>query len=197
MTMLQMNYGNYAALLPKFYNKDKQMQDTPEMTPEMYAELAGEQAQSQVAPQAMAQPAPQQEQQPQTPDEVAQAKELLGLGQTENTISELQAQMQIMQEDKLRDSLSAKYPDVPYDIVKKEIAKLDGVNPEFAHAMRTTPEAMEMAYKAAQVSIQPQEKPDNLTDGAGGGGQGENLDEVVRTGKANDYDLGQFIIGGK
>jgi hypothetical protein len=169
--------------------------NTPQMTPEMYAELAGQpdpQAQPDpVAPQAQPQPDPQ------TPDEVEQAKELLGLSQTEDTVSQLQAQMQSMQEDKIRDSMSAKYPDIPYEIVEKEIAKVEAINPQFAQAMRTTPDGMDMAYRASQASMRPQEKPDNLTDGESGGGQGENLDEVVRKGNASDYDLGQFIIGGK
>jgi len=166
------------------------MKNTPEMTPEMYAELAGEEApQSQVAPQPEAQP--------QGVDEVAQAKDLLGIAQTEDTVSQLQAQMQTMQEEKIRDSMSAKYPDIPYDIVEKEIAKVEAINPQFAQAMRTTPDGMDMAYRASQASMSPQEKPDNLTDGESGGGQGENLDEVVRKGDANDYDLGKFILGGK
>ncbi len=61
--------------------------------------------------------------------------------------------------------------------------------------MRGTEEGMDMAYRATQASIQPQEKPDNLTDGESGGGQGENLEEMVTKGEANDFDLGKYIIG--
>ena len=91
--------------------------------------------------------------------------------------------------------MTAKYPDIPYDIVQKEIDKVASINPQFAEAMKTTPEGMEMAYRSAQALIKPQEKPDNLTDGESGGGQGENLDEMIMKGEADDFNLGKFIIG--
>jgi hypothetical protein len=166
----------------------------PQMTPEMYAELQAQQEQpAPVETQAPAQQEPQQVQQqpaPATPpeDDVAQAKELLG-------VSEMQEQIKAMQADRVKESMSSKYPDIPYELVEKEIEKVAKINPAFADSMRTTQEGMDMAYRSAQALIQPKEKPDNLTDGESGGGQGENLDEMVGKGEADDYNLGKFILG--
>ena len=169
------------------------MENAPQMTPEMYAELQGQgQApEAQVPPQQQevqpqAQPQPEAGVPPQ--DDVTQAKELLG-------ISEMQEQMNEMKAEKIRESMTSKYPDIPYEIVQKEIDKVTAINPQFGEAMKTTQEGMEMAYRSAQALTKPQEKPDNLTDGESGGGQGENLDEMVMKGQADDFNLGQFIIG--
>lgn len=168
------------------------------MTPEMYAELQGQAPEAQMPPQ-QPETQPQPQLQPEAgvapQDEVAQAKELLGISQTEDMVTKMQEQMNEMKAEKIRDSMTAKYPDIPYDIVQKEIDKVASINPQFAEAMKTTPEGMEMAYRSAQALIKPQEKPDNLTDGESGGGQGENLDEMVMKGEADDFNLGKFIIG--
>lgn len=163
------------------------MENAPEMTPEMYAELNVQQA-TRTEEQIPAQQVPME-------DELASAKEALGLDKTEQTMSDMQNQMNTMMEDGLKQTMANKFPNIPYEIVEKEIAKVEAINPEFAASMRTTQQGMEMAYKTAQASITPKEKPDNLTDGESGGGQGEDIVETIRNGKANDFDLGDFIIG--
>jgi len=60
--------------------------------------------------------------------------------------------------------------------------------------MRTTEDGMNMAYAAAQAGMTPNEKPDNLTDGENGGGQGEELNNQVLKGQANDGQLGDYIL---
>ena len=170
------------------------------MTPEMYAELQGQgQAPEPQTPpqqqevQSQAQPQPEAGVPPK--DDVAQAKELLGISQTEDMVTKMQEQMNEMKTEKIRESMTAKYPDIPYEIVQKEIDKVASINPQFAEAMKTTEDGMEMAYRSAQALIKPQEKPDNLTDDESGGGQGENLDEMIMKGEADDFNLGKFIIG--
>ena len=195
---------------------------TPKITPEMYAELmagqqdpqagqvppqAGQQepytgqispqagqippAQDAMAGQQTQQPAgvaPAQEPQAPRPEDIEEAKKLLGVDGLQNTLEQLVA-------DRVKESVSAKYPDVPYDIVEKEIEKVAKIDPNFAKAMRTTPEGMEMAYRSAKAAYKPQEKPDNLTEGEGGGGQNDDpTEDLVRQGKADDFTLGNYIL---
>ena len=182
---------------------------TPEITPEMYAELmAGQQdpqqtnqtipqtgqvppAQDPTMMQQMQQPAgtpPAQEPEAPRPEDIEEAKKLLGVDGLQSTLEQLVA-------DRVKESISAKYPDVPYDIVEKEIEKVEKIDPNFAKAMRTTPEGLEMAYRSAKAAYKPQEKPDNLTEGEGGGGQNDDpTEDLVKQGKADDFTLGNYIL---
>lgn len=177
---------------------------TPQMTPEMYEELManGGQPQGEVQPQGNMQPQGEVQQQPQPQPQpqqgdIDQAKDLLGIAKTEETVSQLQSQLQSLQSEKVQKEIGSKYPDVPFDVVEKEIEKIEKINPEMGSFMRSNPEGMDMAYKATQAAIKPQETPDNLTDGESGGGQSENLDEIVSKGEADDFNLGKFILGNK
>jgi len=162
--------------------------EAPQMTPEQIAMMQQEQ--------------PAQEPQAPAPDEVETAKDMLGINQQQEaiatqgeTINGLKSQLAQMQQKEVTDELTKKYPDIPTDLVEKEIAKLEEVNPQFAEAMRSTPEGREMAYKAVMAEITPKEKPDNLTDGEGSGETMETLEEAVKGGKADDFQLGSFILG--
>jgi hypothetical protein len=143
--------------------------------------------QQQVAPK---QPAPQAEP---SPEEIEQAKKLLGLDKVER----IEEEFKELKSKAIRDQMHAKFPDVPDDVVEEEIKKFEAINPQLAEAMRTTPEGMEMAYKAAMASIRPSEKPDNLTNGSetGDGDRKDELSEKVKSGNADEVDLGSFILG--
>lgn len=184
------------------------MEQAPQVTPEMYAELMGQegqqptvqdnavqqpqqQQQTQMQQQGMRpeQPAMQQQPAEPTPDDIEQAKKLLGL-------NEIQEHLERMMAENVRAAVSAKYPDVPYEIVEKEIEKVAAIDPNFAKAMRTTPEGMDMAYRSAMAAYKPQEKPDNLTEDEGNGGQEEDpLLDKVKSGNADDVVLGDYILG--
>lgn len=173
---------------------------TPQMTPEMYAELqnGGQPPVQQPPMNAEVPPQPPVQQTPmggEPEDAVAQAKEMLGLGETEATIGQLQEQMRGMQTDKIKAEVGAKYADIPYELVEKEIEKIAQTSPQLADAMRSTAEGMDMAYRATQTAITPNEKPDNLTEGEAGGGQGEELESTIKEGKADDIALGNYILG--
>ncbi|WP_456390319.1 hypothetical protein [Hydrogenimonas sp.] len=197
------------------------MADAPQMTPEMYAELMARQVEGtqqedfpqmqpqpadagqgvppegQIPPQpapVAAQPQPAQQPPQQPEDEVAAARQLLGLDQTEQTIQQLQQQLAQVQQERVRAELSQKYPDVPFDIVEKEIEKVEKINPQFAEAMKTTPEGMDMAYRAALAAMKPKETPDNLTEGEGNTNSAETVEEAVKNGKAGDIQLGDYIL---
>ncbi|ADV46426.1 hypothetical protein [Nitratifractor salsuginis] len=185
------------------------MQETPPMTPEMYAELMqqqGQQPEGGVPPQAPAtdpgtmqppaQPAPAAPAAPQgepSPEEIEQARKLLGL----DKVDQMEQEFKQLKAKAIKDQMHAKFPNVPDDVVEEEIKKFEAVNPQLAEAMRTTPEGMEMAYKAALASIRPNEKPDNLTKGSETGeNEGkDDLAEKVKSGKADEVDLGSFILG--
>ena len=166
----------------------------------MYAELAGETMQQptqtqvpQQQPTTEQQPPVQQPiEQPQpepSPEDIEAAKKTLG-------IDVVQSQLEELVTENVKQAVSAKYPDIPFDVVEKEIEKVAAIDPNFAKSMRTTPEGMDMAYRAAMAAIKPQEKPDNITDGDnGGGGQENSLDEAIAKGEADDVGLGDYILG--
>jgi len=163
------------------------MQQPPEVTAEMLEEM-------------QQQPDPQMQEQPTAPtqepveEDINQAKKALGLHKTEEQVTLMRQQMEGLVQDGLKQTMATKFPSVPWELAEKEIAKMDAVNPDFAKSMRTTKEGMEMAYKTAQASYQTPNVPDTLTDGESGGGQGEDMSEVVRKGEANDLDLGQYVL---
>lgn len=180
------------------------MEQTPNVTPEMYAELMGQQDPQTQPPQQMQQPDPSQmqqgqpqpqmqqpEQQPQpepAPEDIEQAKKILGVDGMQQQLEQLVAQ-------NVRETVSKKYPDVPFELVEKEIEKVAAIDPNFAKAMKTTPDGLEMAYRSAMASYKPQEKPDNLTEGEGGSGQNDNpIEEAVMKGEADDVGLGDYIL---
>ncbi len=141
----------------------------------------------------------QQMQQPQQPqqqhgDDIAQAKSLLGIDQQASSIEQLQNRIDEMTRNEISSEMSRKYPGIPLDLVEKEIAKVEAISPEFAKKMRSTKDGMEMAYRAAKVAIEPQEDPDKITEGEGSPSR-EYLEDAVKGGKANDFDLGDYILG--
>jgi len=128
--------------------------------------------------------------------EIEEAKKLLGLDGYESKIAEMQNQLEAIESQRVQAAMASKYPDVPQDAVEEKIKQIEQVNPELAKTMRVTEAGLEMAYKAAMADILPREKPDKLTDEGGGGGGGEsNLEDLVKEGKADDFALGNFILG--
>jgi hypothetical protein len=181
------------------------MEQNPPMTPEMYAELMQQQGQqgqqtattegglppqTPPADPGMMQPPTQSEP---SPEEIEQAKKLLGL----DKVDQMEQEFKQLKAKAIQDQMHAKFPNVPDDVVEEEIKKFEAINPQLAEAMRTTPEGMEMAYKAALASIKPKETPDNLTNGSETGEEDRKNDlaEKVKTGKADEVDLGSFILG--
>ncbi|WP_456432656.1 hypothetical protein [Nitratifractor sp.] len=189
----------YAALLqdegqqPQTQTNDggqqPQMQAT--MTPE---EIAAAQAAMQMQAAQMQQaPAGSQ---PDTEDQLEEAKRLLGLDQTQEQLQAMQERLRQMELEKTEAELRAKFPDVPKEAVEQEIERIKKSDPNFAESLMATPAGLEMAYRAAAAAMKPKEAPDVLTDegGAGAGGE-DDIVEKVRTGKADDFTLGQYILG--
>ena len=163
--------------------------DGGQMTPEQFAAM-----QQQMAAAQQGQP---QGGEPTEDEQIAQARQVLGLDATEQQIAKMSQMLQQMQVEKTQAQMQAKYPDVPPDAVQQEIDKIAQSNPTLAEAMKTTPEGMEMAYRAALASLKPSGKPDNLTDEGGNGGQEETIEKAVSEGKADDFTLGDYILGMK
>ncbi len=167
----------------------------PQMTPE---QMMAMQQQQMMPPQ---QPMPTQPQQPQQPEpqgepDIEEAKKMLGIDQTQEALAQMQEKMKELEIEKTKSAVGAKYPDIPFDAVEKEIEKVKAINPQLADAMLTNPDAMEIAYKAVQASIKPQEEPDKITDGDGNGDADQNseLEERIKKGQANEAELGSFIL---
>jgi hypothetical protein len=147
----------------------------------------------QAAQQGMGQPQPQP-----TPEEIAAAQQALGIDKVNETVGALQEQLKAMEAEKIRAQMQAKYPNVPKDIVDQEIAKVKETNPALAAEMESTEMGLDMAYRAALAGMKPQGTPDNLTQGEGGtGGQQDDLEDRIKTGKADDFALGDYILGNK
>ena len=134
-----------------------------------------------------AQPPMQQEPAQPSPEDLEQAKKLLGLDAVEQELRELKI-------EKTRQAMASKYPDVPYELVEKEIEKVKAVNPALAESMLTNPDAMELAYKAAIASMMPKEQPDQILEGQGGGAADDNMEERIAKGEADDFTLGEYIL---
>ncbi len=133
---------------------------------------------------------------PQEPqgDPIEEAKKALGLEEQQKALEEMQRKLMEMEAEKAKAQLQAKYPNVPYNIVEEEIKKVEEVNPELAALMKVKPEAMEIAFKAALASIKPQEESDNITEGEGGGGNDDSIEEAIKKGEADELTLGEYII---
>lgn len=171
------------------------MENAPQMTPEQIAAMQEQQPpEGQVTPDPGQQPAQQPIPQQAPEDELATARDALGINAQNTSIEALQGQMLQMQQAGVTEKMAAKYPDIPFDLVQKEIDKVAAIDPDFADSMKTTEPGMDMAYKAAMAGIKPTEKPDNLTDGEGGGETIETLEAMVKEGKADDFQLGDYIL---
>ncbi len=161
----------------------------PALTPEQMAALQQQMMMQQQ--QAAAPQTPPAQEPPAEGDPVEEAKKMLGLDAQQQALQQMQEKLAEMEAQKAWAEIGSKYPDVPKDAVEQELEKLKQLDP----TADKNPLAIEMAYKAAIASSKPQEKPDNLTQGAGGGIGGENLEDAVKSGKADDFTLGEYILG--
>lgn len=161
-------------------------QPTPEEVAAMQAAQAGMEQQ------------PQQGQPQPTPEEIAAAQQALGIDKVNETVEVLQSKLKSMEAEKIQAQMQAKYPNVPKDIVEKEIAKVKETNPALAAEMESTEMGLDMAYRAALAGMKPQGTPDNLTQGEGGTGTTpDDIEDKIKSGKADDFMLGDYILGAK
>jgi len=165
------------------------MGDDLQITPEMQQQImAQQQMQQQQMQQQMAQePQAQQIQQAPTPEEIALAKKILGMDAIEQQLASITQQ-------NIQLEASKKYPTVPHNLVEQEIAKIEATNPALAKSMRTTPEGMEMAYKAVLSGLIPKDKPDDLTNDGDNSDAKNTLIDDIKSGKATEFGLGDYIL---
>lgn len=184
---------------PAIYQELVQQQGGEQM-PEGYGQQVAPQATPQIAPQAPQQVAPQMvqpEQQAPQGDELEEAKKLLGLDEAQQKMMEMEQKLKEIEMEKTKQAVSSKYPDIPFDLVEKEIEKVKEINPQLAETMLTNPDAMELAFRAVQASIKPQEKPDNILEGEGGGAGDDTIVDKIKNGEADDFTLGEYILNSK
>jgi len=146
--------------------------------------------------QMMQEQQPQMQQQPQQPqDDVQMAKEALGLDTYEQQLAQMQAQIQESKDKAIFEEVSKKYEDIDPDLVQKELTKLEETKPQMAEALKSDPEGMEMLFSKVKTSMQPTEKPDEITDsGNNGGNENSDFNKKIEKGTANEIDLGDFIL---
>jgi len=130
-----------------------------------------------------------------TQDEVEMAKKILGLDQLEQTIQQLQQQQLELQRERTKAQIQQMYPNVPFDLVEKEIEKVRQINPTLAEQMQYNPQLMEIAVKAVLADIKPTQQPDKITEGAGSSeNPQDDLADKIRKGEANEIGLGDYIL---
>jgi len=145
----------------------------------------------QVAPQGQPAPAGQP-----TPEELEMAKKLLGIEDIQKQAQEAQEKLKQIEMERTKSVVMSKYPNVPIDLVEQEIAKVEQTNPQLAEAMKLNPDLMEMAVKAVLASVKPNEKPDNITQGAGASDTTpeDEITDKVKKGQADEITLGDYIL---
>jgi len=130
-----------------------------------------------------------------TPDEVVIAKQILGLDHLEQTIQQLQQQQMELQRERTKAQIQQMYPNVPFDLVEKEIEKVKQINPTLAEQMQYNPQLMEIAVKAVLADIKPNQQPDKITEGAGSAETPQDdLADKIKKGEANEIGLGGYIL---
>jgi len=140
------------------------------------------------------------QEQPQQPeqqvDEVQMAKEALGLDAYEKELQEMKAQLQESKEKAVFKEVSKKYDGVDPDLVQKELDKLAETKPQIAQALKSDPDGLDMLFTKVKASMQPEEKPDEITDsGSNGGNNNSDFNKKLENGNATEVDLGDFILG--
>lgn len=149
------------------------------MTPE---EMNGQQAPA---------PAPQQEM-----DDVALAKQALGLDTYEQQLQAMQAQLQEANTKAMFNEVSSEFKDVDIELVNAELAKMTETNPQMAEMMKSNKDGLEMLFRTVQTKTKPAETPDEITDSGDSGSQkAGDLSSKIKNGTANEMELGDFILG--
>jgi len=149
-------------------------------------------------PMLQGQPAPQGQPagtQP-SPDDIEMAKKLLGLDQLQQQAQEAQQKLRELEIERTKAQIAQKYPNVPIDLVEKEIEKIGQVNPQFAESMQTNPMLMDIAVKSVLASVKPQDKPDTITQGNGSANTSpeDDLTNKVKKGQVDEVGLGAYIL---
>lgn len=170
------------------------MYQAPDMNdPMVQQQMAQQQAMQQQPmmqdPNMMAQNPAMMQQQPMQPagDPVAEAKAMLGLDKIEEY-------MQRATQQAIQSEMRTKFPEVSDESVQKELARIQADDPALAEAMMKSSQGLETVYKAIITQSKPKEQPDDITDSAGNA-TGETLDKKIKSGKASQIELGDYILG--
>ena len=155
--------------------------EAPMIEEQQTPEFAGMQQQTQQASQQV--------------DEVQMAKEALGLDAYEQQLQAVQMQLQESKDKAIFEEVSKKYEDIDPDLVQKELTKLAETKPQIAEALKSDPDGLDMLFAKVKTSMQPEEKPDEITDsGNSGGNENSDFNKKLEKGTANEIDLGDFIL---
>ncbi len=156
------------------------------LTPEIQQAMMAQQQMSQPQLQPQAQiPAQQQDVVP-SKDDIAQAKQMLGLDVLEES----------MKYDKNVAATLQEFPKLTKSVVEQELSKIEEKDPDFARQIKTSEAGMKMFARGLMPSIEPNAKPDNVTDDASSsaqGGEDEELETKVRKGTATKLEVGKYI----
>ena len=100
-----------------------------------------------------------------------------------------------LQRERTKAQIQQMYPNVPFDLVEKEIEKVKQINPTLAEQMQYNPQLMEIAVKAVLADIKPNQQPDKITEGAGSAETPQDdLADKIKKGEANEIGLGGYIL---
>lgn len=165
-------------------------QNAPELTPEEIAQMQQVQ-QPPVAPagipNANVAQNPMEQEAGINPEDIASAKQMLGLDVLENQLKFDKNVANVLQD----------FPELNKQVIEDELAKVEEQDPEMAKQFRTSEIGMKTFAKGLMQSIKPEAKPDTVTDDAMSSNQGasaeDDLANKVNAGKANKIELGTYL----
>lgn len=127
-------------------------------------------------------------------------KEMLGVKQLEEQNAQQGQLIQTMQseaiyKDALAKTISA-YPELTPKMLEDELARIEKSDANLAKSART-PLGLEMIARGLKTTIKPEAKPDEITDdgatSAQAGNEDNELESLINSGKANKFQLGEFL----
>ncbi len=167
------------------------------LTPEQIQQMQQEPTEQPPVQQPVQQPQ-QPEQLP--PEAIEEAKKMLGLDNVEQKIAEIEAQREEAKRKAIRAELAGKYKEVPGEAIDKELEKIKEKDPTLYETITGSEEGMEMLYARAQANMEPQEKPDDITDSSDQQSPEDDALKRIKEGKSSGekffMDLGTLITGG-
>ncbi len=151
-----------------------------------------EQVQAPVAPSVELQ---QQMQQQAPVDDVAMAKEALGIDGVEQQLADMQAQLVESNQKAMMNEISSEFKDVPVEEVTKALETMATTNPQMAQMMQQDANGLKMMFQQVQSQMKPTETPDEITDSGDAGDISlGDFQNKLKDGNASEVDLGDFIL---
>jgi len=175
-----------------------------DLTPEQLAEMQGAQQQDATSGEGMGgqgqgqgqgygagygQPQYQQQQQPELSleEQKAEARKLLGVDEMEKQLNLIKENARIQSQQTRKDLVMKRY-DISSDDLEKELTKVKEADPVWYEQLIDSDIGMDQVAKGMRANQKPTNKPDDVIDSGGGGGepQSDVIAKVRKGGLSGD-----------